>query len=98
MRETGVKILIESITEYGFAFVSHMIVTEKHVGESKYHLVDGAHRWTAVCRLGQSEDQIIQEKFKNFIFKCYVLPALTREQEMALAYGNFDLFNIYSNK
>jgi ParB-like chromosome segregation protein Spo0J len=90
LRESGVKKLINSIYEMGFAFPFRLTVSGPHEGEKKYHLVDGAHRWAAVQRLGNSEDEKIKTQFKDFIFKdCFLLPPLKRQQEMSIAYGNF---------
>ena len=89
LRESGVESLVNSISTLGFMFTSQLAVSEPHQGESKYHLIDGAHRWTAVQRLSTSEDPNISERFKDYIFKCHVLPPLERKHEMSLAYGNF---------
>ena len=80
---------MNSISTLGFMFTSQLTVSEPHQGETKYHLIDGAHRWTAVARLSTSENQKISEKFKDYTFLCLVLPPLQRKHEMSLAYGNF---------
>ena len=91
MRESGIESLVGSIKSLGFVFTSQLTVSEPHEGETKYHLIDGAHRWAAVCKLGQDEDQKISEKYKDYVFTCHVLPPLKHKQEMAVAYGNYYL-------
>jgi hypothetical protein len=87
LRESGVQTLMKSITTLGFMFVSQLTVSGPHNVGKKYHLIDGAHRWAAIEKLSLSQDSTISQKFKNYIFKCHVLPPLERKQEMSLAFG-----------
>ena len=96
LRESGIESLVGSIKTLGYVFTSQLTVSEPHEGETKYHLIDGAHRWTAVCRLAEHEDHEISQRYTNYVFDCHVLPPLKHKQEMALAYGNYYLsINIY---
>lgn len=87
MRDSGVNSMMESITTYGFTHTSHLTVCEPSQGENHYQLIDGAHRWKAVSNLIESSDPTVREKYKNFKLNCYVLPALQRNHQMALAAG-----------
>jgi hypothetical protein len=87
LRDSGIKQLEKSILAFDFAFTSRLTVSGPY-DDGIYHLIDGAHRWTAVKRLSKYDDNKLKEKYTNYMFKCHVLPQMKRDQEMSIAFGN----------
>jgi hypothetical protein len=87
IRESGVDSLVKSIIRTGFSYASQLTVSGPHEN-GKYHLIDGAHRLSAIIKLSNSEEKSLKDKYSNYSLDCYVLPCLNHSQEMALAYSN----------
>ena len=69
--------MIGSIKTLGYVSTSQLTVSEPHEVETKYHLIDGAHRWTAALNpviwekiqaMGKNQTFSHGEKFYEFLF------------------------------
>lgn len=80
---------MESILNQGYMFNSLITVCSPGENKSKYRLIDGGHRWTAMLQLMNSEKNNIREKFQNLKICCCVLPYLPHSYEMAIGFGSF---------
>lgn len=73
---------------------AQMIVCPPHVDDTdrRHRIVDGAHRYRAILDLCGHSTSAFSEKWKNFEIPVVLLPQLTRQQELTLAYCNIHCF------
>lgn len=86
VNKCGVELLKKNILQNAWSDNSVITVTQGLNG--KYRIIDGAHRWTAICKLlEENHNSLDFSTMQEFTFNCMVLPTMDREDEMALAIG-----------
>lgn len=93
--EHGVSIIIQSILKSSWNPNTIITVTPDTKKNGKYRVIDGAHRLAAVLKL-LSEYQPKQfSNMEKFLFYCLVLPPMSHENEMGLAFAYNETNNSY---